>query len=264
MLLTPGRQVQDLERQLQDVRLQLERYRASEPHAEQNSPSSSSAFDTLPELADISRSPRRMLKARPPYDLSTTRARLTDVGRGVLKPLITPLIRNSLDHVVSQPIPLPAQETVQKCLNSYFECVHRRLPIFYWPEFCSNLWLLYSRSYEQVLSEETISLSFAVLALGALFSAESELRAAAEHFIKTAISRLGLLNKSMNVTHSMAGFLISTYLLENNRKSVSWFWLGTSIQIAQDNGLHISGGQWSRTDGEIRRRMWYCLYVAER
>lgn len=261
-----ARQVQDLERQLQEVRLQLDRYRSSEPHTEQDSPSASASgsVETLPEIADISRSPRRMLKARPPYDLSTTRAQLSDIGRGLLKPLITPLTKSDPGQDNLQSVSLPTQESAQHCLNAYFECVHRRLPIFYWPEFCGSFWSLYSRNSEQGLSKETRALSFAVLAMGALYSVEPEIRNAAEHFLAAAISLLDLFNDKIGVDHTLASFLISMYFAELNQKTTSWIWLGTAIQVAQDKGLHISGGQWSRTDGELRRRIWYCLYVSER
>lgn len=261
-----ARQVQDLERQLQELRLQLDRYRASEPNAEQDSPSASASgsVETLPDIADISRSPRRMLKARPPYDLSTTRAQLSDVGRGLLKPLITPLTQSDFGHDSQHSVSLPTQESAQRCLNAYFECVHRRLPIFYWPEFCSTFWSLYSRTSDQGLCKETKSLCFAVLALGALSSVELEVRNAADHYVAAAISLSDLFNERLGVDVTLASFLVSMYFAELNQKTTSWIWLGSAIQMAQDKGLHISGGQWSRTDGELRRRIWYCLYVSER
>lgn len=259
-----GRQVQDLEKQLQEVRLQLERYRSSEPHTEQNSPPGANPFDNFPDIADIGRSPRRMLRARPPYDLSSTRTHLADVGRGVLKPLIMPLVKETLPHGPPHSLPLPPQDAAQIYLNAYFESVHRRLPIFFWPEFCGNLWSLYSRNTDQGPSSETTSLIFAVFALGALYSADAESRTAADHFIRTASSYIDPFSPTTSIDHALARFLISTYFLEMNQKSVAWLWLGNAVQIVQDKGLHLAGGQWPRTDGEIRKRIWYSLYASER
>lgn len=259
-----GRQVQDLEKQLQEVRLQLERYRSSEPHTDQSSPPGTGAFDTFPDIADISRSPRRMLKARPPYDLSTTRTQLGDVGRGLFKPLITPLNRDHLSNAISRSTPLPPQEIAQDYLNSYFESVHRRTPIFFWPEFCGHFWTLYTRSPDQGPSAETIALFFAVLALGALFSADSDVKDAADHLIRIATSHIDSFTQTTTIDHALARFLISLYFLEINQKSVAWLWLGNAVQIIQDKGLHVSGGQWPRTDGEIRKRIWYSVYSSER
>lgn len=257
-----GRQVQDLERQLQEARLQLERYRSSEPHTDQSSPPNSGAFDTLPDIADIGRSPRRMLKARPPHDLSSTRTQLADVGRGLFKPLIMP--KDNIDFITPRPLSLPAQDSAQHCLNGYFECVHRRLPLFYWSEFTNNLWNLYTRNNDQGSPREMISLYFAVLALGAVFSTEPEVRNIADQLATTAISEIDGLVQETSIYHALARFLISMYFFEINQKSVCWLWLGNAVQIAQDKGLHISGGQWSRTDGEMRKRVWYCFYVSER
>lgn len=205
-----------------------------------------------------------MLKARPPHDLSGTRTKLADIGRGLLKPLITPLTKEYLPPGVSHSIPLPTQEAAQVYLNTYFECVHRRLPIFYWPEFCGNLWSFYSKSSNPAPSTETVSLFFAVLALGALFSPDLEVRSAADHLVKTAISHIDTFSQTASIDHALARFLISTYFLELNQKSIAWLWLGNAVQIIQDKGLHMAGGQWLRTDGEMRKRIWYSFYSSER
>lgn len=244
--------------------MQLERYRSSEPHTDQSSPPGAGAFDTFPDIADISRSPRKMLKARPPYDLSNTRAQLADVGRGLFKPIVTPLIKDYLSHPVSRSIPLPPQDAAHTYLNTYFECVHRRLPIFFWPEFCGNFWSIYSRNSDQEPSVESISLFFAVLALGAIFCTEPDVKNAADHLIRTATSHMDTFTQTTSIDHALARFLISMYFLEINQKSIAWLWLGNAVQIVQDKGLHMSGGQWARTDGELRKRIWYSIYSSER
>ena len=84
------RQVQDLERQLLEARQQLERYHAVErkpdPSTDGRSDTASSIYAEFPS---IGKSPRRMLKARAPQDLTNARMQLNDVGRGLLKPPVT-------------------------------------------------------------------------------------------------------------------------------------------------------------------------------
>lgn len=170
----PARQVQDLERQLQETRAQLDRFRASE-----HFPDSSIQYDSTPvehDIPDVSRSPRRMLKARPPNDLSAARAQLSNVRRGILKPPIAPSTPENPDRRSPPLSSLPSRGIAQHCLDNYFEFVHRRISVLHWSEFCRNFWALYSRDIPPSMIRETIALSFAVLALGALFSLDPSIK----------------------------------------------------------------------------------------
>lgn len=259
------RQVQDLERQLQEARQQLERYRASENyHDEQNSPSGLVGLDPFLEIRDLGRPPRRMLKSRSPQDLSTAHAHFSNAGKGLLSPPIAPLTLSDERSGKLSLLSLPREDVAQHCLDIYLECVHRRLPILQWPEFCGRFWSLYSPPSNAGVPTETLSLVFAVLALGALFSPDSGTRNSAEKFASTAFSYINLWADNVGLDRVLASFLVSTYLYEINQRLTSWTWLGSTIQFAQDKGLHLSGGQWSRAETEHRRRTWYCLYVSER
>lgn len=256
------RQVQDLERQLQEVKAQLERLRNSENNSEETSRFSTSYSD--PELPDVSRSPRRMLKARPPHDLSIARAHLSDVGRGILKPLIVPSALEHSPRTSATPSVLPPPDIVQPCLESYFECVQRRVPVVHWPTFCRNIQKLYSQDDNAERDRELVALTCAVLGLGAFFSPDTRIRARSEKLMQSAASQIDTWTDNIGLDQCLATFLLSMYMAENNTKSTSWVWLGAAIRIAQDKGLHVQGGTWSPIEGELRKRIWWSLYVSDR
>jgi len=111
---------------------------------------------------------------------------------------------------------------------------------------------------------ETIALSFAVLALGALHSQIPEIRELNEPFVMVAYSHMDLWADNIGLDQGIVTFLISIYMNEVNRRSTSWIWLGAAIRVVQDQGLHVQGGRWSPIEGEMRKRIWYSLYVCDR
>lgn len=52
--------------------------------------------------------------------------------------------------------------------------------------------------------------------------------------------------------------------MEINCKSASWTWLGSTVRIAQDIGLHRESGPWGVVENEVRRRVWWGIYVWDR
>lgn len=254
--------MQDLERQLQEVKAQLERVRNFEHNSDENSRFSRSNSD--PELPDVSRSPRRMLKARPPHDLSIARAQLFDVGRGILKPLITPSASDSPTRKSSLLSVLPSPEIVQTCLDSYFECIQRRFPILHWPTFYSNLKNIYSQDSSSEHEREIIALSCAVLGLGAHFSSDAQIREESEKLMQSAASQVDIWTDNMGLDQGLTAFLLSLYMSETNTRSTSLVWLSAAIRIAQDKGLHVQGGTWPPIEGEMRKRIWWSFYVSDR
>ena len=258
----PARQVQDLERQLQETRAQLERLRASEHFGDsQTSYGSASAEQDIP---DASRSPQHMLKARTPRDLPAARAQLSDAGRGILKPPVAPSAAVNADRLSPSLSSLPSREVAQHCLENYFECVHRRISVLHWPIFYQDFWTLYSADTATSMAREAIALRFSVLALGALFSLDPRIKDSSGDFISASISSLDFLVDSIGIDQGLASFHVSIYLAETNKMSASYVWLGSTIRVAQDKGLHVQAGHWPAVDGELRKRIWYSLYVFDR
>lgn len=258
--------MQDLERQLMEARQQLERYRAkesrSDPHSDLNNDPST---ENLPDTPAIGRSPRRMLKARTPQDLTNARACLTDFGRGLLKPPVTgspPLQKKSNARAIELP-PLPSRSDADQLLNFYFECIHRQFPVLHWQTFH----LQYVEVFEGTGSHkppEWMALLLVVLACGALSTRDPNRMSEAQDYLTRAVSTINFWEDDVSINQAVVAFLASIFLAEVNRKSASWIWLGSALRIAQDIGLHVQGGQWSPVEGEMRKRIWYSFYVWDR
>ena len=264
--LTDSRQVQDLERQLLDARQQLERVRAKEtkvePYVDFDTESPS---EPLSELPPIGRSPRRMLKARTPQDLTNARTHLSDYGRGLLKPPVTgaPTVQTRKPRGLELP-PLPPRADADQYLSYYFECIHRQFPVVHWHTFHQHYLEVFDGPAAYTMAPEWMAVLFVVLACGALSTRESSRMSEAQDFLTRAVSTINFWEDDVSTNQAVVAFLASVFLAEVNRKSASWIWLGSAIRIAQDLGLHVQGGQWSPVEGEMRKRIWYSFYVWDR
>ena len=261
------RQVQDLERQLLEARQQLERYHTVEPKPDltaDNRPDTASSV--FAEFLSIGKSPRRMLKARAPHDLTSARVQLNDVGRGLLKPPVTGVLpRSHTTHIrVSDLQGLPTRAAAERLLHYYHEYIHRLFPVLYWPKFQRNFAIAMELGSTQSLTEDWIATFYAVLACGALATHDRGRIQEAQGYLTRAISTINFWEDDVSTNQAIVAFLASIALVEMNRKSASWIWLGSAIRIVQDLGLHVQGGQWSPIEGEMRKRIWYSFYVWDR
>jgi hypothetical protein len=265
--LTLSRQVQDLEKQLLDARQQLERYHAVERKPDLSTDGRpDTASSIYAEFPSIGKSPRRMLKARAPQDLTSARVQLNDVGRGLLKPPVTGVqLRSHTTSVqVSDLQGLPAQRAAERLLHYYHEYIHRLFPVVYWPKFQQNFVIAMDQTSGQSLATEWVAVFYAVLACGALATHDRGRLPEAQDYLTRAISTINFWEDDVSTNQAIVAFLASIALVEMNRKSASWIWLGSAIRIVQDLGLHVQGGQWSPVEGEMRKRIWYSFYVWDR
>lgn len=261
------KQVQDLERQLIEARQQLERVRAAEQRndlsTEFRPDTASLAFADFPT---VGKSPRRMLKARSPQDLTNARMQLNDIGRGLLKPPVTGAHprSHSAHSNVSDLQGLPSRAAAERLLHYYHECIHRHFPVLYWPRFQRTFAIAVEKPSTHTLPIDWVATLYGVLACGALATHESSRLPEAQDYLTRAISTINFWEDDVTINQAIVAFLASIALVEMNRKSASWIWLGSAIRIVQDLGLHVQGGQWSPIEGEMRKRIWYSFYVWDR
>ncbi|OCT50869.1 C6 transcription factor [Cladophialophora carrionii] len=261
------KQVQDLERQLLEARQQLERYHAVERKPDLSADGRpNTASSVYAEFPSIGKSPRRMLKARAPQDLTSARVQLNDVGRGLLKPPVTGVqLPSHTTHIrVSDLQGLPARPAAERLLHYYHEYIHRLFPVLYWPKFQRNFAIAMEQGSAQSLATDWVATLYAVLACGALATHDRGRLPEAQEYLTRAISTINFWEDDVSTNQAIVAFLASIALIEMNRKSASWIWLGSAIRIVQDLGLHVQGGQWSPVEGEMRKRIWYSFYVWDR
>lgn len=225
---------------------------------------SSSPTTPLAELPSIGRSPRRMLKAKTPPGLGPARVGLSDVGRGLLKPPVTSSQARSPEMLKISEQGLPSRQRAEQLVQAYIQCVHRHYPVLYWRDFEQSFAEIYAAIPNAYFPKESIALLFSVLACGSLYLQEADSLQQGQAFLSRAVSLINMWDEDVTTIQAIIGFLAGLFLFELNRKSAAWIWLGSAIRIAQDMGLHVQGGQWSTAEGEMRKRIWYSLYVFDR
>ncbi|EXJ93916.1 hypothetical protein A1O1_02309 [Capronia coronata CBS 617.96] len=261
------KQVQDLERQLLEARQQLERFHAVERINDVFAdPRPDTALSVFSDFPTVGKSPRRMLKAKSPQDLTNARLILNDVGRGLLKPPVTGgQHRSHAAHASVSDLPgLPSRPVAERLLHYYHESIHRHFPVLYWPRFQRTFTIAMDKTGGHSLPIDWIATLYAVLACGALATHDPSRLPEAQEYLTRAISSINFWEDDVSTNQAIMAFLASIALLEMNRKSASWIWLGSAIRIVQDLGLHVQGGQWSPVEGEMRKRIWYSFYVWDR
>lgn len=257
------KQVQDLEKQLAQAKATIASLRAQTGKAD-----SSDSHHSIPLIPEINSVPQR--RPLPPVapNTASARAHLRNYSRGVFKPP-PPYRQVGRQSHFSPPLPqLPDRQLAEHILSSYYTTVHSYIPILHWPTFVE----VYERVYEKGdLSGEPPSwgsLLFAVFACGLLYTVDPKIRAMypdnGRNLIEQSRKLTDLFNDEFTIDHARAALLTSIFLMEINCKSAAWTWLGSTVRIAQDIGLHRESGPWGVVENEVRRRVWWGVYAWDR
>lgn len=261
------KQVQDLEKQISQVKREnahlrsLMDMREGQVDVDQDEPHTAALL--LPEIGSH---PRRRQQPAPPVDLSTIRSNLRMYGRGIFKPPAPYRQVGSQGHFNPERPPLPPRHVADHLLKSYYLSVHTIMPLLHWPTFQEEYEEAYRIGSLQRIPPVWSSVFFGVLAIGVVFSTEPVVQRPHKGKEYMDISRMltDLWNDEFTIDHVRGALLTSIFLTEMNLKSAAWTWLGAAIRIAQDIGLHTETGPWPTIEGEMRRRVWWAIYVWDR
>ena len=66
------------------------------------------------------------------------------------------------------------------------------------------------------------------------------------------------------LNHVRAALLMSIFATESNLKNEGATWLATAVRLAQVLGLHIDNNTETDYEVEMRRRLWWAIYVIDR
>jgi hypothetical protein len=164
--------------------------------------------------------------------------------------------------------PLPPNQIGERLLAQYYQTIHCVIPILHWPQFVQRYEEVKAQGDLSNVSPSWGSILFAIFACGLLYTVDPEIKRLypdeGRVFIGYSRQLTDLFNDEFTIDHARAALLTSIFLTELNCKSAAWTWLGSTVRIAQDIGLHRESGPWSVVEGEMRRRVWWGIYVWDR
>lgn len=167
------------------------------------------------------------------------------------------------------PSEIPARADFAYLARSYLETTHEWYPAVHWPTFQREVDEVYMSKTFEGCSREWVGLFFAVLACGSLQTGAehmSSLTTASkgQAMYETATTVLQPWPQESSVTFAQAALLLSIYATESNIRSVGSMWLASAARMAQDLEICPEVDCWPIVDGEIRRRLWWSIYVRDR
>ncbi|KOS36979.1 hypothetical protein ACN38_g12248 [Penicillium nordicum] len=258
------KQVQDLEKQLQSTKQQLQHLQTGMMRPDRMVDVDEGVSQPMIKLPEIEYQPVRRLKAPIPQDLSDVRSNLRYYGRGILK-VPTPYRQQGAESLVTGNAPeLPPKDLADHLLAQYFGCIHSVLPILHWPIFIAEYEKVYRSGSLLGVSTEWAAVLFGVFACGAIHTNEGNREEEGKKYVRTSCGIIDVWHDNFNLDRARAALLASIFLYEVNSKSASWVWIGSAVRVAQEIGLHINSGPWPVIEGEMRKRVWWGLYAWDR
>ncbi|PNY23780.1 Transcriptional activator protein acu-15 [Tolypocladium capitatum] len=261
------KQVQDLEKQIDRMRRDNTNLRRmlGDRDAPPMDVDMEPAERQMPQLPSIGSEPKQRKRHVPNPELARARANVQAFSKGIWKPPAQHRQPPSTMSDCSTP-ELPPQDVADRLLRNYSSSAHTMFPILHMPTFQAMVDDLY-RSNPRRVSSGWISLFFAVLATGSLFSPEPPTTATfyrPAELLESARKVMDPWNNHHTLDNARALVLITICLNEMNLKSAAWSWLGNAVRVGQDLGLYSESGSWSVIEGEMRRRTWWALYILDR
>lgn len=150
-------------------------------------------------------------------------------------------------------------QMLEHYINQYFETYHNSYPIIYKPIFMAQ--------FMDVIPCPEIgweSLVGIVAAIGSFMSATSPDQNDDLALFDNAKSKLSIeILETGNITLVQTLSLMSNYLQKRDRPNSGYNYLGLAVRMALGLGMHkqIENSDESLLSLEIRRRVWWCLYI---
>lgn len=259
-----SRQVQDLEKQLNSTKQQLQQLRSGVKSDNVMDIEFDPSGQPVLKLPDVGGQPFR--QNRPPIaqDFSRVRANIRSYGSGIVK--VPPPYRQvqPSSFITENGPALPPKPLADRLLSQYHTYVHSVLPIIHWPSFTADYQEVYQRGTLRGSLREWAAVLFGVFACGVMHTLDSNKQKDAQAYLLVSQTIVDMWLDDFSLDQARVSLLASIALYEMNSRSSSWVWLGSAVRIAQDIGLHIESGPWSAVEREMRRRLWWGIYAWDR
>ncbi|KAI1826873.1 fungal-specific transcription factor domain-containing protein [Xylaria intraflava] len=263
------KQVQDLEKQMERIRREnssLRRSLAERTGGERADVEAEVAEQVVLHLPNQNLEPRKRKRAPATHDYGRARMPFRNICKGLLKvpapyrPWPEPAVFDRAR------LSLPAKLTVDNLLHTYYASVHVMTPIVHWPTFQQDLGMLYQGNDLRQVPSPWLAMFFAMLAVGCLFSSEPapDRTLKASEFMEISKDLMDPWANDFVLDDVRGLYLLSIALYEMNLKSAAWKWLAKAVRCAQDLDLHLEVGMRSRLEADMRRRVWWAVYIFDR
>lgn len=259
------KQVQDLEKQMNQVRRENNQLRRRLEGKEGEVEMEMEPVEEPPlQLPPVGSDPKRTDRPAPIPELYRARASLGNYAKGVYKPPAP--YRTAGSALFEPPRPeLPPRQGADHLLSSYYRLAHTMFPIIHWPTFQASVDELYSGQAARA-PPSFLSLFFAVLAAGSLFTTETPTSSSfyrPADLLETARKMVDPWGNDFDLDNARTAVLMALCLNEMNLRSAAANILANAVRIGQDLGLHAEVGPWPVIEGEMRRRTWWATYVLD-
>lgn len=264
------KQVQDLEKQMERVRRENSSLRRmmQERDGRQFDMDVDGAVEQLPlQLPEVGQQPKRKKRPAGMHDLARARQNLRTFSRGIWKPP-GPYRQQAAPELRDFQNLLPPRQTTETLLRAYYTSTHSMTPLVHWNTFTQTVDGLYRPGNPLRVTQAFMSVFFAVLTVGRLFTSDNDHTHAhpAPQLLETTRSLIDPWSNEYELDNARALVLITIALNELNLKSAACSWLGRAVRVAQDLGLHTEPtvAPTSYIEAEMRRRTWWAIYILDR
>ncbi|KAL2140811.1 hypothetical protein VTI28DRAFT_3209 [Corynascus sepedonium] len=261
------KQVQDLEKQMERIRRENNSLRRMLQERDgRQFEMDVDGVEQLPlQLPDIGQQPKRKKRPAGIHDLARARSNLRNFSRGVWKSP-APYRQVAAPEVRDFQQLLPPRQTAEALLRAYYTSTHSMTPILHWNTFTQTVDGLYRPGNPLRVSQAFMSVFFAVMAVGRLYTTEDDQNRAypATQLLETTQTLIDPWSNEYDLDNARALVLVTMALNELNLKSAAWSWLGRAVRVAQDLGLYTEPGTSSFLEAEMRRRTWWTVYILDR
>ena len=177
-------------------------------------------------------------------------------------------IHSDTARLGSEPPEVPPHVEFAQFSRFYLDSIHKWYPAFHWPTFQHEVNRVYISGSFQGFTREWLGLFFAVLACGSLQAVasidDSNVVSRGRSFFDIATQALTPWSHNLTTTHAQAALMLSIYATESNMRSIGSMWLASAARIAQELQICPESDSGSIVNDEVRRRLWWAIYVRDR
>ncbi|KAH8677864.1 fungal-specific transcription factor domain-containing protein [Xylariales sp. PMI_506] len=217
-------------------------------------------------LPSIDSNPKPRNRVAPQHDPARARANFRNFAKGIFQPPV-PHRSWPASILFEPPLPqLPPKQMTDALVRSYYGSIHVMMPLLHWPSLQHEVEDLYRTGGTERAPTSWLSMFFAVLSIGSLFSSDPlpDRTYQAADFLNISRNLTDPWNNDYVLDNVRATFLTAYALNELNLRSAAWSWLGNAVRMAQDLGLHLETPIHSKVEADMRKRVWWAIYAMER